>query len=165
MNRPDRRVRSKASPSAGEAFSSKEVACLAKVSLRQMQWLDERGVVSPYQQKHQRFYDPFEVLEIIVISELRRKRASLKQIRRILPLLKREVDGYLHKDRESRSELYLVTDMKEAHFEDKVEGVLDLFKKAKHPMLLVCISDHVRRLASEAESSYGKKQLRLRWLL
>ena len=72
-------------------YSSSEVADVAGVSLRQLQWWDERKVVSPRHEGHRRVYDPAEVIEITVIAELRRKGFSLQKIRRVLRFLQREM--------------------------------------------------------------------------
>jgi len=45
-------------------YSSSEVAQVADVSLRQLQWWDERKVVSPRHEGHRRVYFPAEVIEI-----------------------------------------------------------------------------------------------------
>ncbi|HTB12348.1 MAG TPA: MerR family transcriptional regulator, partial [Bryobacteraceae bacterium] len=65
-------------------YSSIEVADVAQVSLRQLQWWDERKVVSPRHEGHRRIYFAAEVIEITVIAELRRKGFSLQKIRRVL---------------------------------------------------------------------------------
>ena len=64
---------------------------IAQVSLRQLQWWDERKVVSPRHEGHKRVYLPEEVIEITVIAELRRKGFSLQKIRRVLRFLQREM--------------------------------------------------------------------------
>ncbi len=70
-------------------YSSSEVAQVADVSLRQLQWWDERKVVSPRHEGHRRVYGPAEVIEITVIAELRRKGFSLQRIRRVLRFVQR----------------------------------------------------------------------------
>jgi len=55
-----------------------KVARLSGVSLRQLQWWDEKKVVSPRHEGHRRVYSPAEVIEIKVIAELRRKGFSLQ---------------------------------------------------------------------------------------
>ena len=62
-------------------FSSEEVAALARVTPRQLQWWDERGVVSPEHQGHRRRYRLEELIEVAVIAELRSKGFSLQKIR------------------------------------------------------------------------------------
>src|SRR2546430_15275687 len=73
-----------------ERYTSGDVARIAGVSLRQLQWWDERNVVSPRQEGHRRVYPQQEVVEVSVIAELRRKGFSLQKIRRVPRLLQRE---------------------------------------------------------------------------
>ena len=128
-------------------YSSVEVSTLASVSLRQLQWWDERKVVSPRHEGHRRVYFPAEVIEITVIAELRRKGFSLQKIRRVLRFLQKEMGKRLSDLTQAGSDLHLVTDGKAIYLEDKHERIIDLLKNARQPMFLVCVSDQVRRLA------------------
>ena len=58
---------------AEKTFTSSEIATIAGVSLRQLQWWDEQKVVSPNHEGHKRIYLQEEAVEITVIAELRRK--------------------------------------------------------------------------------------------
>ena len=127
-------------------FASSDVSRIAQVSLRQLQWWDERKVVSPRHEGHKRLYQPEEVIEITVIAELRRKGFSLQKIRRVLRFLQREMGKKLSDVIQSDSDLHLVTDGKSIFLEDKQDRIIDILKNAKQPMFLVCVSDQVRRL-------------------
>lgn len=127
-------------------FTSSDVSRIAQVSLRQLQWWDERKVVSPRHEGHKRIYRPEEVIEITVIAELRRKGFSLQKIRRVLRFLQREMGKRLSEVLQSDSDLHLVTDGKSIYLEDKQDRIIDILKNAKQPMFLVCVSDQVRRL-------------------
>lgn len=129
-----------------EAFTSKEVASLAGISLRQLQWWDERNVVSPRHVGHKRLYSPQDVLEITVIAELRRKGFSLQKIRRVLRYLQREVGRRLSDVFTRDSDLHLLTDGKSIYLEDRHERIIDILKNARQPMFLVCVTDQARRL-------------------
>src|SRR6201990_29514 len=74
-----------------DRYTSGEVARIAGVSLRQLQWWDKRSVVSPRQEGHRRVYLQQEVVEVSVIAELRRKGFSLQKIRRVLRFLQKEM--------------------------------------------------------------------------
>src|SRR5437879_189423 len=100
-------------------YSSSEVSEVAGVSLRQLQWWDERKVVSPRHEGHRRVYFPAEVIEITVIAELRRKGFSLQKIRRVLRFLQREMGRRLSDVLASESDLHLVTDGKSIFLEDQ----------------------------------------------
>jgi len=127
-------------------FTSSDVSRIAQVSLRQLQWWDERKVVSPQHEGHKRVYQSEEVIEITVIAELRRKGFSLQKIRRVLRFLQREMGKRLAEVVQSNSDLHLVTDGKSIYLEEKQERIIDILKNAKQPMFLVCVSDQLRRL-------------------
>src|SRR5277367_244323 len=127
-------------------YSSSEVAEVAGVSLRQLQWWDERKVVSPRHEGHRRVYFPAEVIEITVIAELRRKGFSLQKIRRVLRFLQREMGKRLADVMDQSSDLHLVTDGKTIYLEEQQDRIIDILKNAKQPMFLVCVTDQVRRL-------------------
>src|SRR5579864_878754 len=139
-------------------FASSDVSRIAQVSLRQLQWWDERKVVSPRHAGHKRVYQPQEVIEITVIAELRRKGFSLQKIRRVLRFLQREMGKRLSDVLESQSDLHLVTDGKSIYLEEQQERIIDILKNAKQPMFLVCVSDQVRRLGEPPNS---KKPMRV----
>src|ERR1700676_2693918 len=130
------------------SLTSSDVSRMAQVSLRQLQWWDERKVVSPRHEGHKRVYQPEEVIEITVIAELRRKGFSLQKIRRVLRFLQREMGKRLSEVMQSNSDLHLVTDGKSIYLEEQQERIIDILKNAKQPMFLVCVSDQVRRLES-----------------
>ena len=131
---------------ADRTFTSTEVARIAEISLRQLQWWDEQKLVSPYKQGHKRLYRPEEVLEVTAIAELRRKGFSLQKLRRVVRFLNREMRWRLSDVLSGESELHLLTDGKSIYLEDRPGRVIDLLKGAKQPMFLVCISDQLKRL-------------------
>ena len=140
-----RKVRSDSAPGQ-QTYTSTDVAKIAQVSLRQLQWWDERKVVSPRHEGHKRVYLPEEVIEITLIAELRRKGFSLQKIRRVLRFLQREMGRRLADVMSNESRLHLLTDGKTIYLEDQQERIIDLLKNAKQPMFLVCVSDQVKRL-------------------
>src|SRR3954447_4951395 len=130
-----------------QCFTSSDVAKIADVSLRQLQWWDERKVVSPRHEGHKRVYHPEEVVEVTVIAELRRKGFSLQKIRRVLRFLQKEMGKRLHEVLSGEQDVHLVTDGKSVYLEDSSERIIDILKNAKQPMFLVSVSDQVRRLS------------------
>src|SRR5437899_5197190 len=126
-----------------ERFTSGDVARIAGVSLRQLQWWDERNVVSPRQDGHRRVYLPQEVIEVSVIAELRRKGFSLQKIRRVLRFLQKDMGKRLSDALASESEIHLLTDGKSIYLEEAPDRIIDLLKNARQPMFLVCVTDQV----------------------
>ncbi len=129
-----------------KTYTSSQVAEIAGVTLRQLQWWDERKVVSPRHEGHKRVYRPEEVVEITVIAELRRKGFSLQKIRRVLKFLQREMGRRLHDVLKAESDLHLLTDGKTIYLEDSESRIIDILKNARQPMFLVCVTDQARRL-------------------
>src|SRR3954462_9020827 len=139
-----------ASVSDAQGFNSSDVARICGVSLRQLQWWDERNVVSPRQDGHKRIYMPEEVVEISVIAELRRKGFSLQKIRRVLRFLQKDMGKRLSDAIASPTDVHLLTDGKSIYLEEAPNRIIDLLKNARQPMFLVCVSDQVRRLNGPA---------------
>lgn len=142
-----------------ELYTSTDVARIAGVSLRQLQWWDERNVVSPRQDGHKRVYLPQEVIEVSVIAELRRKGFSLQKIRRVLRFLQKDMGKRLSDALEGDSEVHLLTDGKSIYLEDAPDRIIDLLKSARQPMFLVCVSDQVRRLTAATPRKPAKSEV------
>ncbi len=141
-----------------KTYSSSDVSQIAGVSLRQLQWWDERKVVSPRHEGHRRVYFASEVVEITVIAELRRKGFSLQKIRRVLRFLQKEMGRRLSEVTQAESDLHLVTDGKSIYLEDRQDRIIDILKNARQPMFLVCVSDQVRRLGEPARKPAGRTE-------
>jgi len=160
-----KKPRPAALPDSGQ-YTSTDVARICGVSLRQLQWWDERSVVSPRQDGHKRVYLAPEVLEVSVIAELRRKGFSLQKIRRVLRFLQKDMGKRLSDALQSESETHLLTDGKSIYLEEAPDRIIDLLKNARQPMFLVCVSDQVRRLSQAmrkpARSEVGRAVRKVR---
>src|ERR1022692_98648 len=152
-----RKPRVVSSPEA-QGYNSSEVARICGVSLRQLQWWDERNVVSPRQDGHKRIYLPEEVVEISVIAELRRKGFSLQKIRRVLRFLQKDMGKRLSDAVAKDSDVHLITDGKNIYLEDQPDRVIDVLKNAKQPMFLVCVTDQLRRFQGSANRKPAKSE-------
>jgi DNA-binding transcriptional MerR regulator len=141
-----------------QGYNSSDVARICEVSLRQLQWWDERNVVSPRQDGHKRVYMPEEVVEISVIAELRRKGFSLQKIRRVLRFLQKDMGKRLSEALAASSDIHLLTDGKTIYLEETPNRIIDLLKNARQPMFLVCVTDQVRRLHAGAERKPARSE-------
>lgn len=69
-----------------KTYSTAQVSRLTGVTLRQLQWWDERRIVRPEMGRNRRSYSEAEVQTIHRIAALRRAGVSLLQVRRCLKL-------------------------------------------------------------------------------
>ena len=148
MSRPD-------PPVPGVTYASSEVARITRVSLRQLQWWDEKHVVSPRHLGHRRTYSPAEVLEVTLIAELRRKGFSLQKLRRVLRYLQRDMGRRVSDVLSGDASMHLLTDGKTIYLEESEERIIDILKNSRQPMFLVCVSDQARRIGTS-----GRKPVR-----
>lgn len=136
---------------ASETYSSLDVSNMTGVSLRQLQWWDEQGVVSPVQRGHRRIYQLHEVVEVALITELRRKGISLQKIRRVLRFLKKELGSQFVAAVRDGGEVHLLTDGKTLFLETDHSSIVNILKNADQPIIGVCISDQVERLTANVD--------------
>lgn len=135
------------------AFTSQEVVALTGITPRQLQWWDERGIVRPAREGHRRLYSFDDVAEIAVICELRRRGFSLQRMRKVLRFLQRELGKRLVETVTASSEFHLLTDGKNIFLENSAQGVIDVLKNSRQPLLAVCLSDTVQRVRTDVLST------------
>ena len=152
-----KKPRPPAGPEA-QGYNSSEVSRICGVSLRQLQWWDERSVVSPRQDGHKRIYMTEEVVEISVIAELRRKGFSLQKIRRVLRFLQKDMGKRLSEALSATSDVHLLTDGKSIYLEDAPDRIIDLLKSARQPMFLVSVTDQVKRISAASERKPARSE-------
>jgi DNA-binding transcriptional MerR regulator len=132
---------------ADRVFLSADVSQLAAITLRQLQWWDERRIISPRKQGHRRLYTLRQVLEILTAADLRHKGLSLQKVRRILRLLRRQLPR-TEASHPGRS-WFLLTDGESVHLEQRAEDVIRILADARKPMYLIPLSAHIERLTAE----------------
>jgi len=77
-------------------YSSREVAQLTGLTARQLQWWAQRKIFLPAVASHkteaggftERRYTPIELLELMVLADLRRKGFTVQKLRKLLQVLK-----------------------------------------------------------------------------
>src|SRR5215475_2878763 len=99
-------------PQMQNRFTSREVIALARITPRQLQWWDERGIVVPAREGHRRLYSVEDLAEIAVICELRRRGFSLQRVRKVVRFLQRDFSKRLAETVSGSSEYHLLTDGK-----------------------------------------------------
>ncbi len=132
-----------------QSFTSQQVVELTGITPRQLQWWDERGIVKPAREGHRRLYSFDDLAEIAVVCELRRRGFSLQRMRKVIRFLQKELGKRLVETVTAGSEFHLLTDGKNIFLEDSAEGVIDVLKNSRQPLLAVCLSDTVQRVRAD----------------
>jgi DNA-binding transcriptional MerR regulator len=129
-----------------EGFTSREVMALTGISLRQLQWWDERRIVVPARSGHRRLYSMEDLAEVSVICELRARGFSLQRVRKVMRFLQREFGKRLAETVTGSSDYHLLTDGDTLYLETSPQQIVDILKNSRQPMLAICLSDTVRRV-------------------
>jgi DNA-binding transcriptional MerR regulator len=132
-----------------DSFSTSEVVELTGVTARQLQWWDERRIVVPARQARNRLYSATDLVDILVIEQLRRRRISLAQVRQVLRFLRTELHARLADLVTGAREFHLLLDGKHVYLKTDSKQIVDLLRNAKQPMLLICLTDAVKPLKVE----------------
>ena len=126
------------------------------MSFRQLQWWDERKIISARQEGHRRLYAGSDVIAMMAIAELRRKGLSLQKSGEWCARFGAQIERKLDQLLSGESELYLVTDGKTSHFEHESARVIELLKNCRKPLVLVSMSDMAKRVAEFEATARGR---------
>ncbi len=129
-------------------FSSLEVSKLSELTLRQLQWWDERHLVKPRREGHRRVYFPVDVIEVLVIADLRQKGMTLPQIRKILPRLRSTMADRLPELMSGLKNLYLLIGKRRLRVMERPDEIIACIASADCAFCLISLTDHARRVRS-----------------
>src|ERR1041385_38594 len=129
-------------------YTTAQVARIASVSLRQLQWWDEQGVVSPRQDMYGRAYTRDQVFAVMVLAELRRREFSLQKLRRVWSEAGKQ--GFTYPDGNRQ---YFTSEGKRANFFGTREQVVDFLKETKNARcVLADLGDLAHKFANIADT-------------
>ena len=128
-----------------------EVAVITGVSLRQLQWWDEQGIVTPMQKGHRRLYRMREVIEVVLITEFapqgdftaenpQSSFASAKDAWRLVLYAAQGRLGTVFADRRRTMSSWRI----------QTAAIVRIVKESNQPIIAVCITDQIARLNSRA---------------
>lgn len=145
-------------------YSSREVAAETGLTARQLQWWDKRGVFPPSVPSHptpaggytERRYTPIELLELMVLADLRRRGFSLARIRRLLTALRTRFKVRLFDAVEGGGAVTLFVDG-DAVYARTAEGeYFNLLENPGQPLLVLGQEPRLRRLTAREQSAKAR---------
>lgn len=126
-------------------YASREVAALTGLTARQLQWWDERRLFSASVPSRpteaggftERRYTPIELLELMVLADLRRRGFSIPRIRRLLAALRTRFGTRLYEAIEGGGPVTLYIDGNQIYARAESGDLYNLLENASQPLLML----------------------------
>ena len=149
-------------------YTSREVAAMTGLTARQLQWWDDKRLfashIAPKKTERggytERRYSPVDLLELLVLAELRRQGRSVAQLRRLLDTLRTQFRVRLFETIGGGGPLTLMTDGYDVYGRTS-EGVLfNLLRDPQQPMLMIAEVAGLRELNARAAKRPRRRNTR-----
>lgn len=152
-------------------YSSREVAALTGLSARQLQWWHARRFFVPSIPPHktdaggytERRYTPVELLELMVLADLRRRKFSVATIRRLMDTLRAQFKVRLFEAIEGGGPVTLFIEGKHIYARTEDGEIYNVLQNPTQPLLMVGEDAKLRKLlatssAGSEKSSRGRRR-------
>jgi DNA-binding transcriptional MerR regulator len=138
-------------------YSSREVAALTGLSARQLQWWDRHRLFSASVPSHrtdaggftERRYTPIELLELMVLADLRRRGFSIARLRRLLTVLKTRFNTRLYEAIEGSGPVTLYIDGNQIYARTPAGDLYNVLENASQPLLMLGEDLKLRQLTAK----------------
>lgn len=135
-------------------YSSREVAQLTGLTARQLQWWAQRKLFPPTVPSHkteaggftERRYTPIELLELMVLADLRRKGFTVSRIRKLLDVLKVRFKTRLYESIEGGGPVTLFIGGQNIYARTESLELFNLLDDAEQPLLMLGEDIKLRQL-------------------
>ncbi len=150
-------------------YSSREVASLTGLSAKQLQWWDAKRVIKSSVPSHrterggftERRYTSIELLELMVLADLRRRGFSIARIRRLIDVLRSRFKVRLFEAIEGGGPITLLIDGHEIFARTEAGEIYNVLEHPSQPMLMLGENIKLRQLvARESRAAKGKTKKR-----
>ena len=140
-----------------KTYSSREVAALTGLTARQLQLWDAGGLLSPAIPPHrtaaggytERRYTPIELLELLVLADLRQRGFSVYQLHAILDALKDRFGARLFEATGGGGSVQLLTDGRDIYARTARGEIYNLLKAPAQPLLVIGEEGLLRELSGK----------------
>ena len=137
-------------------YTSREVASLTGLTARQLQWWDRHGIFAPSigPQKTEaggyteRRYTPVELLELMVLADLRRRGFSMARVRRLLEALRQRFKVRLFEAIEGGGPVMLFVDGKDIYARTEAGEFYNVLDDPAQPLLVLGQEPRFRQLTA-----------------
>ena len=148
------------------SYSAREVAALTGLTARQLQWWDARRLFTPAVSPKrtaaggftERRYTPVDLLELMVLADLRRHGLTLPRIRQLLDTLRARFGIRLFDAIGGTGSLTLLTDGREIYARTASGEFFNLLKDPAQALLVVGNEPELRALTARTRGPKKKKK-------
>ena len=140
-------------------FSTNYVSELSGLTLRQLQWYDEQGLLVPLRKQDTRQYSYRQLVEAALMNRLREK-LSLRTVRKVVAALRRDIMKRVEDHLPLPTDLCVITDGDRLKI-GSASQMIEWLKESRKGAHLVAIGEEIRRIDSELDASgfsHGEKK-------
>jgi DNA-binding transcriptional MerR regulator len=151
-----------------DSYSAREVAAMTGLTARQLQWWDSRRLfashVGPRRTERggytERRYTPVDLLELIVLADLRRQGLTVGQLRLLLEALRDRFGIRLYEAIGRGGALTLLTDGHDVYGRTEQGEMFNLLRDPLQPLLVLDVDGRLRELTAKSSTMRrkGKKK-------
>jgi DNA-binding transcriptional MerR regulator len=150
------------------SYSSREVAAMTGLTARQLQWWDDRrlfqSAVAPKPTAAggftERRYTPVDLLELMVLADLRRQGMTVSRIRRLLTTLRSTFNIRLFDAIGGNGLVTLMTDGHEIYARTSRGEFFNLLRDPEQPLLVLGDGPEMRELTARAHAARKRRKKR-----
>lgn len=147
-------------------YSSRDVAAMTGLTARQLQWWDRRGVFPPAIPSHktakggftERRYTPIELLELMVLADLRRRGFTVSELRRLLDVLRDRFGARLYEAIEGGGAVTLFLDDDKIYARTAAGDLFNVLDQPDQPLLMVGGDVRLRELTVRERPARRRKK-------
>ena len=149
-------------------YSSREVAALTGLTARLLQWWDERRLFLPAVAPKptaaggftERRYTPVDLLELMVLADLRRQGMTVGRLRQLLETLRTRFNVRLFDAIGGAGSLTLLTDGRDVYARTAKGQFYNLLRNPQQPLLVIAPEPEWRELSSKPRPSANRSRAR-----
>ena len=139
-------------------YSSREVAAMTGLTARQLQWWDAKRLFASHIGSRrtarggytERRYTPVDLLELLVLADLRRQGFTVAQLRRLLDTLRELFRVRLFETIGGGGPLTLMSDGQDVYGRTSSGDLFNLLRDPQQPMLMLVDVPNLRELSPRA---------------
>jgi DNA-binding transcriptional MerR regulator len=147
-------------------YSAREVAALTGLSARQLQWWDERRLFqsavaskpTPAGGYTERRYTPVDLLELMVLADLRRHGMTVSRIRQLLDTLRTRFGIRLFEAIGGTGSITLLSDGRDVYARTARGEFYNLLRDPAQPLLVVGLDPPLRELSAKVHAARKRKK-------